>query len=136
MRRTSTPDQREGGVLLYDPDCGFCVRCATWLARRSRGAVRPFSVLDEAVTAPGVDAAGVDVERAMVEVPYVRSDGSVVWGAAAIAEALVSCRWVGWRLVGRVLRTRAVQVVARPVYTWVARHRHRLPGGTASCDLG
>ncbi|MGA4669108.1 thiol-disulfide oxidoreductase DCC family protein [Propionibacteriaceae bacterium Y1923] len=112
---------------MYDPDCGFCTRTATWLKRRSRCAVRPLSPA-------AVMAHGLDAERCRREVPFVDADGRTSWGAAAIAGALRTCSlpwcWVGWALAGRV-----GQGLARPVYRWVADHRHELPGGTAACEL-
>ena len=40
-----------------------------------------------------------------------------------------------WRPAGRVLGLRPVTALAWPVYRWVARNRHRMPGGTAACAL-
>ncbi|MGJ6979187.1 thiol-disulfide oxidoreductase DCC family protein [Aestuariimicrobium soli] len=116
-------------ALLYDPDCGFCTRSARLLAKLGpRAEVRPLQLA-------GLDSGGpVDSARASCEVPFVRDDGTVVYGAAAIAAVLVTCRQP-WRLVGRVLGSRPGLWVARPVYALVATNRHRLPGGTAACDL-
>lgn len=115
------------GTLLYDPDCGFCTRAAGWL--RGFGTTSAVDPL-----APSSADLGVDLDRATREVPFVHDDGRVVYGAAAIAAALVRCRQP-WATAGRVLGWAPTQVLARPVYRWVAAHRHRLPGGTASCDL-
>jgi predicted DCC family thiol-disulfide oxidoreductase YuxK len=55
-------------------------------------------------------------------------------GPAAIA-ALFMRGGTFWRLLGRILRTRPMLAAARPVYDFVARHRDRMPGGTATCAL-
>ena len=39
------------------------------------------------------------------------------------------------RLAGRVIGSRALRPVAAPAYTWVAAHRHRLPGASEACGL-
>jgi predicted DCC family thiol-disulfide oxidoreductase YuxK len=55
-------------------------------------------------------------------------------GPAAIA-ALFRRGGTFWRLLGRLLGTRPMLTAARPVYDFVARHRDRMPGGTATCAL-
>lgn len=116
-----------GGHLLYDPDCGFCTRSATWLeARGVRAHVAPLS--------PAAAELGVDLERAQREVPFVRPDGRVTYGARAIADVMSTGRGL-LRLGGGILSLAPVQALARPVYRWVAANRHDLPGGTAECKL-
>lgn len=115
------------GNLLYDADCGFCTASANWGVRRGiRAEVQPLHTADPRW--------GIDGERAKVEIPFRHDDGLVTWGAAAIADAMVTAtgplRWAGL-----LLRTRALQFVARPVYRLVAKYRHRLPGGTDQCAL-
>jgi predicted DCC family thiol-disulfide oxidoreductase YuxK len=122
---SSTP--AAGGVLLYDSDCGFCTRSAEFLRRRRPGCeIRPMT--DAALAGFGVDA-----ERARREVPFVDAAG-VRWGADAVAAALATCPG-GWRAAGWLIGRPPLAWVARPVYAWVAAHRHELPGGTASCEL-
>lgn len=115
-------------TLLYDADCGFCTRSAEFLKRR-----RP--ACDVVAQTPAVlTGLNVDPARAATEIPFVDAAGRVTWGAEAIADALATTRGP-WRLAGRALRTPPALALARPVYAWVASHRHELPGGTASCRL-
>lgn len=115
------------GQLLYDPDCGFCTRSANWLvARGMRATATPLG--------PWAAALGVDLERGQREVPFVRPDGRITWGARAIADGLATCRGP-LRFLGGILALAPIQALARPVYRWVAEHRHELPGGTAQCKL-
>jgi len=55
-------------------------------------------------------------------------------GADAIADALQAID-SPWRFAGRVLGTAPVIWIARALYPYVARYRHRLPGATDSCRL-
>lgn len=116
------------GTLLYDPDCGFCTRCAGLLQRWRLGCtVLP---MDDGLLARH----GVDPARAAREIPFVDGDGGVLHGSAAIAAALRTGPLPA-RLAGRMLQLPVVRSVAAVVYRVVARNRHRLPGGSASCRL-
>ena len=67
--------------LLYDADCGFCSRSASWLVAWGVPGVRSMQSVD-------LPALGVDAARAGREIPAVLPDGRVVYGARAIGEAL------------------------------------------------
>ena len=85
----------------------------------------------QAVDLPSI---GVDPVRAQAEIPYVSRGGVVTYGSSGIARAMVDGgRWVS--LIGRALLLPFVRVLARWVYSLVARHRHRLPGGSSACEL-
>jgi len=114
--------------LLYDADCGFCTRVARlipWL--RLRVDVNSIQSVDLA-------AFGVSPERATVEMPLVRVDGSVVYGYEAVAAALAT-GVLPLRVIARLLTVPAFSRVFKRMYAWVAKHRHQLPGGTAACAL-
>lgn len=80
------------------------------------------------------DEPHLDHERAGREIPFTDASGRVSYGARAIAAALRTAPGLAG-LAGRLLGTRGVRLIADPVYRWVARHRHRLPGGGAACRL-
>lgn len=112
--------------LLYDADCGFCSRSASWLVASGVPGVRSMQSLDLA-------ALGVDAVRAGREIPAVLADGRVVYGARAIGEALRFGPW--WlRGAGWLIR-RPLAWPADLVYRFVSRFRHRLPGGTGESRL-
>ena len=80
---------------------------------------------------------GVTAAECQQAVQYV-SGGRVSAGPAAIADLLqtvAGARGLVWRLLGWVLARRAVLALAWPAYRWVARNRHRFPGGTVACEL-
>jgi len=115
-------------ALLYDADCGFCTSSAVWLSRRRLATrIEPLQRADLGVL-------GVDPARAEREIPFVSEWGEVSYGAEAIGRALQTGSF-GWRVIGWLLAHPPVLWLARPVYRVVAANRHRLPGGTDTCQL-
>jgi predicted DCC family thiol-disulfide oxidoreductase YuxK len=115
-------------VFLYDGDCAFCSSTARFITRRipTRASVVPWQRADLA-------ALGVTRADATAAVQWIDEHGAVA-GPVAIARLLVDAgSW--WRPLGRVLGRRPALWAAWPAYRWVARNRHRLPGGTAMCAL-
>ncbi|WP_257478004.1 thiol-disulfide oxidoreductase DCC family protein [Acidipropionibacterium jensenii] len=139
MTLTSPPPQ---GVLLYDPDCGFCTRVAGALqqilaAGRGQAAGDATAHPTAAVipmTEADLDALGVDAARARCEIPLVLGDGTVVWAAAAIGQALEGAK-APWSWLGRIITAPLIAPLAGRIYAWVAANRYRLPGGSESCRL-
>ncbi len=117
-------------VLLFDGDCAFCSSCARWLTAHipTPVALHPWQWCNLAPL--GVDALEVDAAVVLVDVTLHHTAGP-----EALAGLLRSSTSGGWRLAGRVLGTRPVLAVAWPLYRWIARNRHRMPGGTAQCSL-
>jgi predicted DCC family thiol-disulfide oxidoreductase YuxK len=119
-------------VFLYDGDCAFCTSCAVFLRRHVQSGVRIVAWQSVDLGPLGVSAA-----ECAESVQFVVGD-RVSAGPAAIADLLRTAGgprgWV-WRFAGRLLGLRPMLVVAWPIYRLVARNRHRLPGGTAACEL-
>lgn len=117
-------------VLLFDGDCAFCSTCSRWLTAHvpTPTAVEPWQWTD--LEPLGVSVAEVDAAVVLVDVNLHRTHGP-----EALAGLLRSSTSGAWRAAGRVLGMRPVLVVAWPLYRWVARNRHRMPGGTAQCSL-
>jgi predicted DCC family thiol-disulfide oxidoreductase YuxK len=120
---------RDRAVFLYDGDCAVCTSCAGVVERRipTTAEVAPWQFAD-------LGALGVPQPDAEAAVVWVDPDGITAAGPGAIARLLVDAGSY-WRLAGRVLGLRPVSWLAWPAYRWVARNRHRLPGGTAACSL-
>ncbi|HET8681438.1 MAG TPA: DCC1-like thiol-disulfide oxidoreductase family protein [Micromonosporaceae bacterium] len=116
-------------TFVYDGDCAFCTSCARFVARQvpTPADVVPWQHTDLA-------ALGLTDDQCAAAVQWVGADGRTAAGPEAIAELLRSSH-PAWRLVGRLLGLRPALAAAWPAYRWVARNRHRLPGGTAACAL-
>ncbi len=116
-------------VFLYDGDCAFCSSCARFISRRlaTNAQVLPWQTVD-------IFPLGVTEQQCDTAVQWIGRDRRVFSGARAIAELLLDAGSL-WRPMGRLLRLRPVLWLAEPLYRWVARNRHRMPGGTATCSL-
>jgi predicted DCC family thiol-disulfide oxidoreductase YuxK len=116
-------------VFLYDGDCSFCTSCANFIERRIPTSARvvPWQFSD-------LDALGVTQADAEAAVLWVDPPRPTVAGPEAIARLLADAGSL-WRPLGWVLDLPPVRWLAWPIYRFVARNRHRLPGGTAACSL-
>ena len=137
MNEASEDPRPNRPAFLYDGDCAFCTSCARFIERRipTSARVTPWQFAD--LEELGVTQA--EAEAAVQWVPAGKPDqrgraGQPLAGAAAIVRLLVDAGSY-WRLLGRTLDVPPVRWIAGPVYRLVARNRHRLPGGTAACQL-
>ncbi|MBV2155547.1 DUF393 domain-containing protein [Kitasatospora sp. SUK 42] len=129
-------------VLVFDGDCAFCSSCVRWAERYLRQTLasggweaEPFQFADlPALDALAGGGGSVSAERAEREVLWVTPAGRVYGGAQAVARLLMRSGGP-WAYLGAVLTLAPVRPVAALAYRWVARNRHRMPGGTAACAL-
>ncbi|MFG1803393.1 thiol-disulfide oxidoreductase DCC family protein [Micromonospora carbonacea] len=119
----------ERSTFVFDGDCAFCTKCAEFIERRipTRARVLPWQFAD-------LDALGLTAAECADAVQWVGAEGSRAAGPDAIARLLGDSGPL-WRVAGAGLRFPPVRLAAWPVYRWVARNRHRLPGGTAACAV-
>lgn len=116
-------------IFVYDGDCGFCTRCAQFAERRVPSSARIVPWQWTNLAALGLSEAECDAA-----VQWVNPGWPTVAGPDAIA-ALLGSSTRGWRAAGWLLRRAPVRALAWPVYRWVSRNRHRMPGGTPACSL-
>jgi predicted DCC family thiol-disulfide oxidoreductase YuxK len=116
-------------TFLFDGDCAFCSTCARFIERRI-----PTTAHVVAWQFAELDRLGVSQQQAEAAVQWIDVDGSVAGGPAGIA-ALLRDAGSYWRPLGFLLGLRPVLWLAWPVYRLIARHRDKLPGGTAACAL-
>jgi predicted DCC family thiol-disulfide oxidoreductase YuxK len=117
-------------VLIFDGDCGFCTTSVNFARRHvpTRAVMTPWQRTDLA-------SLGIDRTQAEAAVLWVARTGDVSAGPDAVA-ALLREAGGWWRPVGAALATKPARWAAWPVYRWVARNRHRFPGGTPACAVG
>lgn len=117
-------------VLLFDGDCAFCSTSARWLDARvpTPTALEPWQWTE-------LEPLGTSVDEVEAAVVFVDVRLQRTHGPEGISDYLRSSTSAFWRALGRLLALRLVLLVAWPVYRWIARNRHRLPGGTAQCSL-
>jgi predicted DCC family thiol-disulfide oxidoreductase YuxK len=56
-------------------------------------------------------------------------------GHLAVTQILLDQPQFYWRWLGFLMKTPPFSFVADLVYKWVAKNRHRLPGGSRACKL-
>ena len=116
-------------ILIFDGDCAFCTRSVRALERwvRHRPTIEAWQRLD-------LDSLGVGRDECEAAVQWIAADGTRASGHHAVARTLIH-GGKGWAVLGRFLLLPGVSWLAGRVYAWVARNRHRMPGGTAECAL-
>jgi predicted DCC family thiol-disulfide oxidoreductase YuxK len=115
-------------VLVYDGDCAFCTlwvnRLKSWLP------LFPAAVTSQSINPDVYGFSGDDVARyAWYITPTHQHAGHLAASALLRAQPRFGLRLLGW-----LVATPPISWVAALVYRFVAGFRHRLPGGTATCD--
>jgi predicted DCC family thiol-disulfide oxidoreductase YuxK len=128
----SVATRTDAPVFLYDGDCAFCTTCARFVERRIPTSARVTDWQFEDLDALGVTRAAA--ESAVQWIDAGPGAGAPAAGPDAVARLLVDAGSF-WRPLGWVLARPPVRWAAWPVYRWLARNRHRMPGGTAACSL-
>lgn len=116
-------------LLVFDGDCAFCT---TWVGRLERALPvfpesQPWQWLD-------LDALGLS-RHDVTRYAWLLVDDRRYRGHAAFAALLRLQPRVGWRFLGHLLVTPPFSWAAAVGYAFIARFRHRLPGGTPACAL-
>ena len=112
-------------LLVYDGECGFCVRSARWIAARlpDEARVEPWQSLD-------LEELGLSQPDVEAAVWWIDRDGGSPRrsrGAGAIGRSLVAVGGA-WGIIGRLIVHPPLCWLARPIYALIAANRHRLPG--------
>ena len=115
-------------LLVYDGECGFCVRSAHWIGTRlpPDARVEPWQSLE--LENLGLSQPQVEAAVWWVDNRGPRSRRSR--GAEAIGRSLVAVGGA-WGVIGRLIIHPPLCWLARPVYALVAANRHRLPSSRA-----
>lgn len=116
-------------ILIYDGDCAFCsstIRLIKQLMPQ-HPPMEPFQFLR-------TEDYGLTRQKCGEEIKYVNANGQVYGGEAAFKNFFRDAG-KAWKLIALIMSVPVVQQVSGLVYRWVARNRHKLPGGTPTCSL-
>ena len=118
-------------IMLFDGDCGFCTTVANWWQQHLASGQNGVAIAFQQV--PDLSKYAVTAEEAAQALHVVTPDGVFVGGEAVIMafEALK----VPWNIIGKLGKNPIGRTIANWIYPFVARHRHQLPGATASCEI-
>lgn len=115
-------------ILIFDGDCKLCSSSARAFSRMTKNRIptAPYQRSD-------LSALGLNLQDCEQAVQYV-SDKGTQSGHLAISQGLIDSKTT-WSLAGYVLKWPVITSIAFVVYHWVAKNRHRLPGGTPACSI-
>ncbi|MEC7828988.1 MAG: DUF393 domain-containing protein [Actinomycetota bacterium] len=106
-------------MLVYDGECSFCCRCASWVARRADINLSPG-------TAEDLKDLDISISDAKRSVWWVDGDTRLS-GHHAVGEVLRSIGG-GWRWLGNAMKVPPLSWLAALIYRCVAANRHRIRG--------
>lgn len=116
-------------LLVFDGDCAFCT---TWVHRLEKFLPRfptatPWQWLE-------LDELGLSVDD-VTNYAWVVTSRHQYAGHLAFSALLRMQRGFGWRLAGHLIATPPVSWLAAAAYHYIAKYRHKLPGGTPACAM-
>lgn len=114
-------------ILIYDGDCAFCKNSLNWAINNLKNMPRyaAFQKLDLAEH-------HLSLAEAREQVWLI--DGNArLGGHKAVAWLFLNQKSPFWRALGLILKL--FSPISALTYRWVAKNRHRLPGGTKECSI-
>lgn len=116
-------------VIVYDGDCAFCSSSIRTLQRLIPRAPKmiPYQFINPADY-------GLTLEQCETALQYVGKAGKISQGHEAYRQMLIELGG-GYKLLGHLMRTPVYYGIANTVYRWIAKNRHKMPGGTPTCSL-
>lgn len=118
-------------TMIYDSDCGFCKGWVDWIQKRDnhhRIEFLPCRSQQRIERFPKIEEA--DCLKAMY---VVLPDGNFFSGADAAPYLLKALP--KWKWASMLFKIPGVLLVARPIYRWIARRRHRLGCDSNHCQI-
>ena len=120
-------------ILIYDGDCQFCRLSLDF-------GIRTLTKFPKFVAYQKIDPAEyrlsmADVSSQVWLVGPSNEGLTPLGGHLAVAQILLDQPQFYWKWLGFLMKTPPFSFVADLVYKWVAKNRHRLPGGSRACKL-
>jgi predicted DCC family thiol-disulfide oxidoreductase YuxK len=120
-------------ILIYDGDCQFCRLSLDFGIRKLTKF--PLFVAHQKIDPAEYGLSMADVSSQVWLVGPSEPSLAPLGGHLAVAQILLDQPEFFWRWLGFLMKTPPFSFVADIVYKWVAKNRHRLPGGTKACKL-
>ena len=122
-------NKSETAVLIFDGDCGFCTTTANYIEKNSSTPIEihPWQWVE--LSDYGLTA---EITAAKVQ---VFADGKLFGGHRAFAKILRIQKQLWFKVLGGLMVTPPFSWGARVAYYFVAKYRHKLPGGTPACAV-
>ena len=122
-------------VLIYDGDCAFCKLSLDF-------GIKHLDWFPRYVAFQRINPADFGLAENQVRTSiWLILDSSnpqnpkPLAGHLAAAEILVQQKNFLWKFLGRLIKSRLLSPIAAWVYAFVAKNRHRMPGGTKQCKI-
>jgi predicted DCC family thiol-disulfide oxidoreductase YuxK len=120
-------------ILIYDGDCQFC-RLSLDFGIRNLSRFPKF-VAYQKIDPSEYRLSMADVSSQVWLVEPATKGLKPLGGHLAVAHILLGQPEFYWRWLGFLMKTPPFSFVADFIYRWVAKNRHRLPGGARACKL-
>ena len=119
----------ETAVLIFDGDCGFCTTTANYIKANSSVEleIQPWQWVE-------LSDYGLTNEQASSKVQMV-VNAKTFGGHKAFAKLLRIQKQWWFKILGVLLVTPPFSWGGRLGYYYIAKYRHKLPGGTPACAL-
>ena len=120
-------------VLIYDGDCKFCQLSLEF-------GIRHLPTFPKYVAFQKIDPAkfGLTIDQVKTQIWLVNqglSSANPKGGHLAAGEILLMQKNPFYKVLGWLIKTPPTSFLADVVYRWVAKNRHRMPGGSRQCKL-
>jgi len=109
-------------MLIYDGDCRFCTRRASWFQRRARR--ENLAVAYQDLELGEFSEVGLTQDVVSQQAVWVDPDGRQFLGHKAVAKSLLHIGGA-WKILGYLMLLPPISWIARGVYRAVASNRHR-----------
>ena len=119
----------ERPLMVFDGDCAFCT---TWINRLKK--ILPVFPETTPWQWADLDALGLTRDEVTHYVWYLTPTHQFA-GHLALSALLRAQPRIGLRFLGNLIATPPFSPIAAVGYYYIAKYRHRLPGGTPACQL-
>jgi predicted DCC family thiol-disulfide oxidoreductase YuxK len=119
-------------TLIFDGDCSFCTSTTNFVLKQFKKVNRPLT----ATPWQFADLASFGLTESQVaEKVYLIEDGQKYAGHECFARLLRLHGNPLYRFASWLMLTAPIAPISAACYSWVAKNRHKMPGGTPACAM-